>query len=217
MPNFMDLPREIRDMIYAKALTSDGFLVAEREQLLNSDSVPKRHYTPLTPASTALLQVNKAVNTGATAVFYAVNTFKLSSYAILGRPSIFTTHAVRFRRIFLEFIYHSHEEHEILVKSGILAGEAGSFPIRIWKHQNRSLFPMINLQLLQLGVAAFVEVTQLEPMVEKSEITSMGHPAAYHLKPELLANIPPSITLYRPSLDHGIYVLQSHSGLFPSE
>ena len=94
MPNFMDLAREIRDMIYAKALISNGFLVAEREQLANSSSVLKPHYSPLTPVSTALLQVNKAVNTEATEVFYAVNTFKLSSYAILGRPSIlrFTLH-----------------------------------------------------------------------------------------------------------------------------
>ena len=46
MPNFMDLAREIRDMIYAKALISNGFLVAEREQLANSNSVPKPYYTP---------------------------------------------------------------------------------------------------------------------------------------------------------------------------
>ena len=76
---------------------------------------------------------------------------------------------------------------------------------------------MINLQLLQLGVAAFVGVTPLDPIVEKSEVTSTGHLAAYRLTPELLASLPPSINFYRPSLDHGICVLQSYSGLFPSE
>ena len=191
----MDLPREIRDMIYAEGLIFNSFLVAEREQR-------RRPYDPpLTPASTALLQVNKTVNTEATTIFYALNTFKLSYDAAYGRPSIFTTHATRFRRVFLEFNYHSHEEHKILAKKDILAGEAGSFPNSIWTHHIRALFPMINLQLLQQGVAVFDEEIPLEPRVTELEVTSMRYLAAYRLEPELLANLPPSITLYGPSLD----------------
>jgi len=84
-------------MIYAEALVSDQILIAKGEcgGYLNNQynsAVDFQHSDP----NLGLLRVNKAVNSEATPVFFAVNTFKLSPQPGLGRPSIFTKHASLF-------------------------------------------------------------------------------------------------------------------------
>ena len=90
----MDLSREIRDIIYANAMGSDHVLVAKNEEIRGSQSVT---------LSLPLLEVSKGVSTGATAIFYAVNTFTMSSYAVFSIPFVSTKNAALFRKVVSRF------------------------------------------------------------------------------------------------------------------
>jgi len=114
MPNFMDLPREVRDMIYAEAMISDQVLIARGEcggypnnKNRNDYEADFRHSGP----TLALLRVNKTTNSETTPVFLAVNTFKLSPLPSLGRSSVFTKHGSLFRNVAVELYSPNNDKY----------------------------------------------------------------------------------------------------------
>jgi len=68
MPIFLDVPREVRDMIYAEALVTDNVLI-ERHGLFGYPGPADEHLINKPQISLALLQVNKQVNAEATRIF----------------------------------------------------------------------------------------------------------------------------------------------------
>ena len=93
----------------------------------------------------ALLRVKKTVNSEATPVFFAVNTFKLSHLFGLERPSVFTKHAPRFRSVVVELFSESYDK--------FWAGDAfNPILVLLWCDQIRALASMVNLRALELNV-----------------------------------------------------------------
>ena len=123
MPNILDTPREVRDLVYVEALYTDQILLAVNEEfrssdyetLANSDRArashqimsskyedirsPKLDPLPKPSISLALMQMSKQVNAEAMLAFCSSNKFKVSSYPTTGKPSVFTRHAKSFRNI----------------------------------------------------------------------------------------------------------------------
>jgi len=187
----MDLPREIRDMIYVQALVSEKILLKEEEEA-EQDLDPRRN--PRKPASTALLQVSRTLNNEANVIFYSLNTFRLSSsYSISGKPSIFNSHATLFRRVLLELFIDQttwEQRHYISDWNPTPNLDSGIALVNIWRKQIRSLAPMINVQSLELKVLGLLDLDW--GLCRRGVLKNMAleDVAAHYLKPELLAIFP---------------------------
>lgn len=190
----MDLPREIRDMIYVQALVSEKILLKEEEEA-EQDLDPRRN--PRKPASTALLQVSRTLNNEANVIFYSLNTFRLSSsYSISGKPSIFNSHATLFRRVLLELFIDQttwEQRHYIPDWNPTPNLDSGIALVNIWQKQIRSLAPMINLQSLELKVLGLLDLDW--GLCRRGVLKNMAleDVAAHYLKPKLLAIFPSAI------------------------
>lgn len=96
MPNFMDLPREIRDIVYEKALCVKGSLAPYKEGY----HVPDDYDGPA-PALT-ILATSKQIRDEALPVLYGKNTWRVTSGAPYP-PSLNYNTMVRSQTIFLKF------------------------------------------------------------------------------------------------------------------
>lgn len=190
MANFLDLSREIRDIIYTHALPAGHVLIAKNEIYpdppwgLIDFSIP-----------VALLQVNKQVNKEATEIFLAQNTFKASLCAALGRPSVFTTHAKLFRNVASKLTYGSHlidGEWEYL-------GKDVDCLISMWKQQMRELGSMTNLRCVQLDISCLVVVVYNPGDVRKDI-------PIWALLRELLTSLPQGVWKKEGLEDRGIWI-----------
>jgi hypothetical protein len=198
MPNFLDLAREIRDMIYTHALGTEHILIARNEIYPNPNWDLIDSSIPV-----ALLQVNKQVNAEAMEIFLAQNTFKASLCPALGRPSVFTTHARLFRNIDLKLSYPAYlldgEYHYITI------GEASTYEgkyeglISMWKQQMRMLGSMTNLSLVQLEVTNLVIIIHNPGDVRKDIPT-------WALLRELLTSLPQDVRKKEGCEDRGIWI-----------
>ena len=190
----MDLPHEIRDMIYVQALVSEKSLLKEEEEA-EQDLDPRRN--PRKPASTALLQVGRTLNNEAKVIFYSLNTFRLSSsYSISGKPSIFNSHATLFRRVLLELFIDQttwEQRHYIPDRNPTAKLDSGIALVNIWQKQIRSLAPMINLQSLEFKDLGLLDLDW--GLCRRGELKNMAleDVAAHYLMPELLAIFPSAI------------------------
>lgn len=200
MPNFMDLAREIRDMIYVQALVSDKFLVKEGEE---AEDALDSEINPRKSAPTALLQVSRTLNNETKVIFYSFNTFQLSSsYSISGQPSIFNTHATLFRRVRVA-LFDRHDNPDWNLTSDL---DSGIVLVNIWQKQVRALAPLINLHFLELMVVGLLDDNWSSYRCGVLGYMSLEGVAAHYLKPELLASLPSAIQERPPSRDRGIWV-----------
>jgi len=191
MPNFMDLPREIRNMIYVQALVSEKILVKEEEEAEN-DLDPR--INPRKSAPTALMQVSRTLNNEANVIFYSLNTFRLSSsYSISGKPSIFNSHATLFRRVLVELFIDQttwEQRHVIPDWNSTPNLDSGIALVNIWQKQIRALAPLINLQFLELKVLGLLDLDWGLCRRGVLKYMSLEDVTAHYLKPELLAIFP---------------------------
>lgn len=217
MPVLTDLPQEIRDKIYVEALVFHKPLVAVQEQIptRSRNSRVIMPHTPLVAAQTPLLEVNHAIHREASAVFYARNTFRLSSSPVLERPSVFTKHAPAFRRISLVFIDETGPEFGTLTESETTKDNYGIIMFDIWKRQIQMLAPMINLQLLELDVTS-LSFSRIG-VYEGTEFIALHHLAPLYLKPELNSSLPLGIRKNGWSLNRGIWVTGANFSILSGE
>lgn len=199
MANFLDLPREIRNMIYVEALDSSHILYAIKEEIYTSQS--EAHTASI---ATILLQVNKQINAEATPIFFGRNFFKMSFYPPLDKPSVFTSYPQRFRSIVLRL------ELYVLAVCFPRYGIYGSHSKKktdIWRYQIRTLAPMVNLQFLQLDINDVTWAISHEyPGFQDETIENF---AIKTLKPELFASIPQGVIRKQGSISRGIWVTGS--------
>ncbi|KAL8824391.1 MAG: hypothetical protein Q9191_005089 [Dirinaria sp. TL-2023a] len=167
MPDFEDLSREIRDMIYAYAVASDHVLVAVGEY---PGSPGLKHEFPL-----PLLRVSRRVREEAIESFYALNTFKISLSPLLGAPSVFTKYATLFRSVRVRFSFKAFAEY--LDFEDWRLDDIAKF----WKERLRVLAPMIKLRRLYLDIVGCLELGSKIDMVQRA-ITD-------RLEPELLKSL----------------------------
>ena len=196
----MDLAFDIPQIVFSEALAVKKPLVAVREQL-DGDAED----TDQAIATMALLQVCKTISEEATAVFYAMNTFKLSLYPVLGRPSLFTRHAIRFRRIVLQFSDPTQEEFDLLQDSSFQK-DTRTFLINLWKKQISALTPTCKLQLLELDVRSLVWNLLLISEVSEQREKVVRKLATRDLKPKLDACLPSVIWRQGNTDDLGVVV-----------
>lgn len=196
MPNFLDLPREIRDMIYTHALPAGHVLTAKNEVYpdqpwgLIDFSIP-----------VALLQVNKQVSKEAMEIFLAQNTFKASLCAALGRPSVFTTHAKLFRNVVAKLTYGSHL---IDGEWEDLGNDVGCL-VSMWKQQMRELGSMTNPRYVLLDISCLVVAVYNLGDARKDILT-------WALLRELLTSLPQDVWKKEGLEDRGIWI----TGIFNS-
>jgi len=205
-------------MIYVQALVSDKILVREREEA--EDALDFR-MNPRKSAPTALLQVSRILNNEANVIFYSLNIFRLSSYSISGKPSIFNSHATLFRRVLVElfvdptFWEQSHDTPYWNVITPDL--DSGMALVKIWQKQIRALAPMINLQCLELEVLGLLDVNRGLRRRGVLRYMSLEGVAAHYLKSELLASLPSTIQDATSTRDRGIWVTPGRSRFVSGE
>jgi len=199
MPNFLDLARELRDMVYVAALSTEHILFAKNE--IDPDFMYDQADSsiPLT-----LLQVNKQINAEATEIFLARNTFRASLCPALGRASVFTTHARLFRNIVLKLAYPAYlldREYQYVntVEGSTYEGNNDDGLIGLWKQQMRMLGSMTNLKFVQL------EVTNLVIMVYNPGDVRKDVPT-WSLLRELLTSLPQDLRKREGCADRGIWI-----------
>ena len=185
MPTFLDLARELRDMVYVAALGTEYILFAKNE--IDPDFVHEQVYSSI---PLALLQVNKQVNAEAIEIFLARKTFRASLCPALGRNSVFATHARLFRNIILKLAYPAYlldgEYHLFNNSEGSMyEGKNDDGMIGMWKQQMRTLGSMINLKFVQL------EVTNLGIMVHPGDVRK--NIPTWTLLRELLTGLPQDV------------------------
>ncbi len=215
----MDLAREIRNMIYVQALVSDQVLVKEREE---TEAVLDRRIIPRRSAPTALLQVSRIGNSEANVIFYSLNTFQLSSsYSILGKPSIFNSHATLFRRVLVELWVDAkppwEKPQDIPDWNSTPDLDSGIALVNIWQNQIRALSPMINLQFLELKVPGLLDSDGGLRRCGVLRYMSLEGVAAHYLKPELFASLPSAIQEGPISRYRGIWVTPGHGNFLSYE
>ena len=230
MPNFMDLSREVRDLIYAEAMTGHKTLIAKNEY----DSQKWERRSEYHGArggrdgrlgallALPLFEVNRTISSEAIEFFYATNEFKISPQVVLGKPSVFTKHALLFRKIVLRFgnlhwptnldvDYVGLEGLERIVADFDDVGLPGqenfvgdaTYGGRIRRHcslskkQIETLSPMFNLQYLELDL---MEVGQIV-MIERYIPSYMKM-----LQSTLLASLPMSIRKKEGIVDRGVWI-----------
>lgn len=153
MPNFQDIPRELRDLIYAEALTTDGFLLALNEEIRSFHVVlwamiervvsfgQTRHKNdeeirfprldlPKPSVSLALAQVSKQLYNEAMHAFCSLNTFQISSYPTTGKPSVFMKHVKSFQSVYGDLALPLWEDY---FPNSYCVYRCGGDPIHIWK------------------------------------------------------------------------------------
>ena len=146
MPNFQDLPRELRDEIYEYCLSTPRILVAVNERFN-----PRPPTWPDTEAATALLAVSKAIHAETVPMFYGLNKFELSIYTGDGQRTIFQKYPTLFERI----VFNMDLRHLPGTSSdGIYTGSATTM-MRNWQTTLSTLTPMSNLKLLQIRLDTF--------------------------------------------------------------
>lgn len=150
---FMDLPREIRNMVYVHALVNnDLVLVAtdERGRYTNRYSTINSNVNFRYPVpNLALLRANKIINSEATPVFFSLNTFKLSPLLGPRRPWVFTKYAPLFRSVVVELSDYCGknwvDNNLDLSRQRLL--------IEVWREQIQMLATMTNLRFLELNIS----------------------------------------------------------------
>lgn len=215
----MDIPREIRDMIYVQALVSDKVLVKEKEE---TEATPDPRVIPRKSAPTALLQVSRTINNETNVIFYTFNTFQLSlSYSILGKPSIFNSHATLFRRVLVEMFGDAtlpwEQTQDIPEWYSTPDLDIGIALVKIWQNQIRALTPMINLQFLELKVLGLLSTGGGLCRCGVLRYMSLEGIAAHYLKPELFASLPSAIQEGPVSRYRGIWVTPGRGYFFLHE
>lgn len=204
MPNFLDLARELRDMIYTHALSTEHILFA-RNELYPGFEYDRIEFS----MAVALLQVNKQVNAEAIEIFYARNKFQASLSPALGRPSLFTTHARLFQKIAMKLRCSIPDQYpwngDRVPKEGEGARSEDDNLIGLWKQQTQVLVPMTNLRFLEL------DVLYLLLMVSVHTRRFMGvkreNVATWTLLRELLQSLPQGVRKRREGSEHcGIWI-----------
>ena len=101
MTGFLDLSREIRDMIYALALVVEDVIVPYSEFYpLSDEELSFRKNMP----TTGLLGVNKLIGAEAAEVFYGKNTWRITSdFPGAARHVFFKRQRHLFRRVVIVF------------------------------------------------------------------------------------------------------------------
>lgn len=182
-------------MIYAEALVSDQVLIAKGEcggYPSNKDGSGDdlRHSVQ----ALALLRANKNINSEATPVFFAVNTFKLSPLPCLGRPSVFTKYSPLFRSVVVELFNRC----SIMYWAGMIVnfGTCERL-IQIWRDQIRALAAMVNLRYLELNARGM--------LVAVTSSTTLGH-LIWGLKPQVLASVPSGVRQKKGGRGSGVWL-----------
>lgn len=181
MTQFVDLPREIRYMIYKEVLQSKFNLIGYNQL---------RNYSEHQPLSLALLVVSKVIGSEAKRAFYDANVFKLSWSAFLGFSSLFTTQASHFRN--LRLVFCDVESRPLWLAA--LEPERQLSLVDAWKLQIRALASIPNLKFLELEVSC-IATTRWPRIVE------WPFP---ELEDELLSNIPESFRIQQRSRSSGL-------------
>lgn len=196
MTNFLDLPREIRDMIYLEVLYYGRRLFAKNEQLelCNPNDLDWRL---LPDANPALFRASKQIYPEASSVFFDRNTFQPSYYPALGKPSLFTIHARRFRNINLVL--------------GFDTRYTKNDPMKLWKGQMHMLAFMVNLRFLELSIFAFARLSERRNLGWQRVAFDMAIAgrisATCDLVAELLTPVPQSVRKMEGIQTRGIFIV----------
>lgn len=197
MPNFMDLAREIRDMIYAEALYTDHILVAKPED------ADKLIFLPEEPQiSLALLRVSQQLNQEAARVFFAVNTFHLRPVNLVGihgdptqhRFPLFELHATLFQSIVLKLRWHDSTGYY---------DQVTDLNVEAWHKKLQLLTPMVNLKCLYLEVDGLLLATRRNGSLYSRKKES----EAWTFVQKLFNNLPVSVRRREGNKHRGIWII----------
>ena len=199
MPNFLDLPREVRDIVYADALYTEHVLLAMNEELCDYEIEHEGRRFPKSSISLPLLLVNRQLYAEAMPVLCSINKFEISAYPARRLPSVFTKYGKFFQKIIIYLAYDGDSDHfpeeDVHVSGGDL--------VQRWKKQIQSLAPMRNLQFLELNVEAMMWWIWQNRNVSKSHATSC---ACRALKPDLYTSLSETVRKKRGSKHRGIWI-----------
>ena len=133
----MELPREIRDIIYVHALVADHALYFIGSRFRNSAPV---HLF-------ALLRCNKTLNAETSPIFYRRNRFLLPIFPF-NKPSAFATHATLFRHMIVKLTDIDCDDGTF---GNVIAGNVEPI-MDDWKPMICNLVSLTELELVELNV-----------------------------------------------------------------
>lgn len=200
MPKLLDLAREIRDMIYEKALYTENILYVYTEP---SNFIYFGTTMGKPRVSLPLLTVSKQLHHEAGPIFYAVNTFCLPRDMPYQRPSAFLNDPMAFHQIVTELLFRD------------IGGFVGwdvqrDHNLNAWHGQLQPLTAMVNLQRLQLDVSGFLEFARRHTKVQKysHDDTSdlQSEIQAYDFFSALLEHLPHSVRNKQGDASCGIWI-----------
>lgn len=246
MPELMDLPREIRDIIYAQALSSNQILIAKSEvkgyldnrkigsayqqevfwymyedSEVSFDSAgdyegwyddyieaqSKLHAIDFrySHPALALLGVSKTINTEATAIFYGINTFRLSDPEVYGvSGSVLLKHAAALRNVVLQ-LSGTWGPDCVFPHVVPCFTEPGDLQ-RMWDTQLDALKHMVNLRFLELDVRSLtISVTEWSPIIFEVAVEAV--------KRFLLAAVSPMVRQKLGVRGQGIWITNTKTWL----
>lgn len=198
MFRFMDLPREIRDMIYVHALVTDQhlFFGSIEESEIGGDLMFSALFAPYSLSMT-LLNVCKTIYTEATLIFYGKNIFALPDIESK-MPSPFISKASLVRRVVVILPsagFHTTWKYASLWKIQPL--------LDAWRVMLRNLASFTNLDVVEVDVSELCDAAFYIEYVEgykeslHGKSTHNGSPTALkylagQIMPNLSAGLAPS-------------------------
>lgn len=203
----MDIPIELRDDIYTKALITDSVLVEKQFQddFLQQNPPPifGPEENPLRHPATHLLLVSRTVSAEASTIFYGINKFEESAPYCRPISSVFVTHAAKFRKVVLDLYsnpaWKSDELHE------------AHHMVEGFRAQIRSLTAMTKLEYLQLNVSSLLSLSG--PPTRCGNIKE-SIPFFFNiLRPTLLSCVPMSVRNKPGSPGAGIWIETSRKAV----
>lgn len=191
----MVLACKTRDMIYVQALVSDKILMKEQEK---AEDASDSRINPRYSANDFITNQSNTQQAGPLGLLFS-NTFRVSSpYSISGKPSIFNSDAILFRRVLVELFADPSPWEQ--------TRDLGVALVSVWQNQIRALAPMINLQYLKLTVLGLLDVDWGLRRCGVLRYMLLEGVAAHYLKPELLTILPAAIREGTSSRDRGTWV-----------
>ena len=187
MANFMDPPREIRDIIYFFDLVvPDKVFIPKRfEPILMFR--PQGFQKPTVP----LLCTSKTIHAEGLPIFYGQNTFQLPASPDYASRTVFGKHAALFRHIIVRFgLYdfsgmsvagHDHGYYKIFHPTFYPDSPICHLYHGAWSNKQILLLPMTNLRSIYFTVDSFLPLRRWEVRMCKGDLPMLGQYASWLL------------------------------------